>query len=1138
MTGPCQNCWPRLCQILGFSLQLLGIMLVAPETSLAQARASEPIRLDVSRSYTDTLQRGESRVFRLDVPTSGTWRVVAEKQGIDFLLLVRNPEGEEIGRLGSPIYRMGSLRWTQSLTDIGPYTIELRAPRDTAPAGELTLRADELSGEDARRRAAELAVTRALGRLPTDVPGVRRAAVRDLRQALDLWRELGDMSREGETLYVLSRLHHKLDDGLRTSIELLQQTAVVAGQVGNTLLQAAALADLGLGYRSLGELKRAEEPLERAVELFDSIDDPLNRGVTLNTLCMIDHSRGDLRGALGCYRRALSMIRETGFGYFEAALLNNLGYAYDCLGEPSMSLEHYQLALEIRRQNGNRAGEAQVLNNMAAVVFRGQGDGENALEFYDQARKIYAELEDRRQLATIINNQAETYRKLGNPERALVFFQQALDLQRQLDAARSRAVTLNGLGLTYRELGQLELAKEAHTEALSLSRQIERRRDEGLALAYLGRLAIEVGEVADGLRQLDEAVTVLGQTEELFHTARAWHFRAVGFLQAGDVSGAESSLQNALELRRRVGDRVGEADSLQIQAKALRQQGDLDGAIARARDALELVEEAQNRILGPEIRMSFLATHASSFELMIDLLMEKHLRQPGAGFDELALEISERARARTLSELLREPFLPSETSAAVGVEVAARERRTRLRRRLDAKANRLIKLRGAGRLDAPETRSLETDLEAILSELDLVEHDLRQQGHDPNKDGSLGEGGSVDVGQIQRVLGAETVLLEYALGEDRSFLWAVTDEGVEVHVLPARETIESAARQLHQAWAHLDRRSTSQDRELAMGLSRQLLSPVIHLLHKRRVAVVADGVLHNLSFAALPIPDASGQLLLEASEVVHMPSISILIRQRQRFGKRPAAASSLAMFADPVFSIHDPRGNTGLSASVAPGASPVAAELASEQSADVLRFARQAGLEALNRLPSTRREAKEIAAIAPPGNVWLALDREASRQAAQSGLLRDYQVLHFATHGLVSDDRPELSGLALSMVDSTGSPVDGLLRLRDIYDLELSAELVVLSGCRTALGKRVRGEGPVGLARGFLSAGAKRVIASLWWVQDRATADLMIRFYRALWQDALSPSAALRQAQLIALANPQSADPFHWAAFVHQGDWE
>ena len=193
--------------------------------------------------------------------------------------------------------------------------------------------------------------------------------------------------------------------------------------------------------------------------------------------------------------------------------------------------------------------------------------------------------------------------------------------------------------------------------------------------------------------------------------------------------------------------------------------------------------------------------------------------------------------------------------------------------------------------------------------------------------------------------------------------------------------------------------------------------------------------------------------------------------------------------------------------------------------------------EHLPRLVFTRQEAKSIMAVTPSEQGLEALDFNASRATATSSELGQYRMIHFATHGLLDSEHPELSGLVLSLVDEHGAPVNGFLDLADVYNLNLSAELVTLSACETGLGKDVKGEGLVGLTRGFMYAGARRVVASLWRVDDAATAELMGRFYKGMLQEGLQPTVALRQAQIQMSKQERWADPYFWGAFTIQGEW-
>jgi CHAT domain-containing protein len=421
----------------------------------------------------------------------------------------------------------------------------------------------------------------------------------------------------------------------------------------------------------------------------------------------------------------------------------------------------------------------------------------------------------------------------------------------------------------------------------------------------------------------------------------------------------------------------------------------------------------------------------------------------------------------------------------------------------------------------------------------------------------------------------ETLLLEYLLGEQTSVLWAVTSDSVKLYELPGRAVIERAARRVYELLtARLPRdnetnldafyraaRSRSQFPAAAAELSQLILGPVANDLGWKRLLIVADGALHFIPFAILPMPRSDDQIksrmvgqrhpanrknrpsavsdrqspnpLILDHEIVNLPSASVLGMLRRRQQTRSASPKLLALLADPVFERDDPRFKLVLAGGTTAEQSDAGNMRGVATSATPWIRGR------LTRLRFARQEADHILATLSPAE-WeaslSAFDFAANQQLALSPELEGFRYLHFATHGLLDNERPELSGLALSLLDRDGRDQDGFLRLVEIYNLRLTAELVTLSACETGLGKQVSGEGIVGLAHGFLHAGASRVLVSLWKVDDRASARLMGRIYEGIFREKLSPAAALQKAQLSLWRDPATSDPFFWAAFVLHGE--
>jgi hypothetical protein len=476
-----------------------------------------------------------------------------------------------------------------------------------------------------------------------------------------------------------------------------------------------------------------------------------------------------------------------------------------------------------------------------------------------------------------------------------------------------------------------------------------------------------------------------------------------------------------------------------------------------------------------------------------------------------------------------------------------------------------------GRHTEEQARDLRKELDALTTQYQELEANIRVSSP---KYAALTQPIPIAAKEIMRdILDSKTLLLEYWLGPESSYVWAVTSEGLAAYGLPGRGAIEQAARRMYDLTVrvgaprigrtgHSPRLSgmDAEYNEAAMTLSRMVLGPVATHLGKERLLVVGDGALNYVPFPALPEPrsepehrrlsgqrqrssiDNPGPLVL-GHEVVCLPSTSVLAELRRQFGGRKAAPKPVAIFADPVFDQDDarvksrrrdvPEDGRRSSSSMGYGAS------GSTRSVDqslLLRSMKDVGTEGLYlpRLLFSRQEAESIAAIVGPASKK-ALDFEASRRMVENSETGQYRIIHFATHSLLDNEHPELSGLVLSLVDSEGNPQNGFERLLDIFNMNLGADLVVLSACQTALGKQTAGEGIIGLTRGFMYAGAPSVIASLWNVNDEATGELMKRLYTGIIKNGWTAPAALRAAQIEMLHQKRWAHPFYWAGFTVYG---
>ena len=555
-----------------------------------------------------------------------------------------------------------------------------------------------------------------------------------------------------------------------------------------------------------------------------------------------------------------------------------------------------------------------------------------------------------------------------------------------------------------------------------------------------------------------------------------------------------------------IGDRVHEAICLAELARAEMATGRLLDARRHVLEALQLTEELRGSISGPTARAAYAAVVHDRYELLTSVLMSLHAGEPRAGWDAAALEASESARARALLEVLT----AARVDIARDVDPALRAEEKELGERTERTRHTLVEV--LGRQHRPdEADAVERALEGLRADREKLEERMRASSP---RYAALAPARPLSVEDIRtELLDEHTVLVEYLVGEARSFVWVVSRAGLRSAVLPGRRLIEQAVTALHHRWS--DPAALDDGQDQAKALSRMVLGPVADALGPRNLVVVADGALEQIPFAALPLPHGA-RALIDTHTVVSSPSASVLVALGASV-RAVAGGPELAILADPALGTRAVR--------------------SAGDSSLLLRSMQDTGLRGLERLQWTRREADAIAARLPADRVVLALGPDANRVTAMGPAVARARVVHFATHALLDVKRPELSGIVLADQDAAGKPRPGFLSLADISAMRLSAELVVLSACRTALGKEVRGEGLVGLTRGFMDAGARRVVASLWAVPDAPTAALMSRFYALMLDRGLSPAEALRGAQLELRRERRFSAPQAWAGFVLEGDW-
>ncbi|MEQ9482893.1 CHAT domain-containing protein [Coleofasciculus sp. F4-SAH-05] len=687
-----------------------------------------------------------------------------------------------------------------------------------------------------------------------------------------------------------------------------------------------------------------------------------------------------------------------------------------------------------------------------------------------------------------------THDLLGFKQKALDYYNQALPLYRKLEDRAREAITLNNIGAVYSALGEKQQALEYYQQALSLRRAVSDRAGEVITLNNIGIVYSDLGEKQQALEYY----------------------------------------QQALPLRRAVGDRTQAAETLSNIAYIESNRGNLQQALTQMQASIEIIEDLRTKVASPELRQTYFATVQSYYEFYIDLLMQLHQQNPSQDYDKLAFHASERSRARTLLELLTE----ANANIREGVDPDLLQQEQTLNAKLDATEKQRIEIYSNPESTPAQKTAIEQQRQQLLADYQQLQDQIRATSP---QYAALKYPQPLTLEQVQQqILDEDTILLQYSLGENNSYLWAVTKDSLTSYQLPARDEIEAFARRFYNL-LQIPGYEIGNPRGIAKVVPRNNLNSVAQLskllfgqvaeqLTKKRIVVVADGALKYIPFAALATPETADTdtpvPLINQYELVNLPSSSTLGIIRDQINGRQEAPKQLAILADPVFTDNDNRLKTP---------SNQGTETTLNQ-ALLNRSVRVSDIN-LNRLPGTRTEAEAILNLVASATQVNAFDFDANRDFIDNPQLRDYQIIHLATHGILNSEAPELSGVVLSLVDQQGNSQNGFLRLHDIFNLNLPAELVVLSACQTGLGEEIRGEGLVGLTRGFMYAGAPRLVVSLWNVDDAATAEFMTRFYRLLLDDGLKPAQALRETQLQMQRETQWKSPYYWAAFTLQGEW-
>ena len=929
----------------------------------------------------------------------------------------------------------------------------------------------------------------------------------------------------------------------RMCLLLLVVTAVTARTVSGT--GATATADATEADRLRAEQTetsnvKAIEKYREAANAWREAGKLQNAAVALRNAGELLHLLGNTAAATRTFNEALSLAKRTNDQLEAARIRNDLAYLFFLIGENDQARAHCQAALTIARALHDRAVEAEALSVLGETFY--SSDLAKAEQLQEQSLAIWRDLGDPRGQAMSLVALGYYYANSGEPAKALRSCDEALSLAQSAKDLAVETLALIVTGNVKRKFGEKQEALTTYQSAKLLAERIGDKTSLAIVTGGIGSVSLEMNDLQTALDYCKKSTALFEANGQKWGAAEGRMDLGTIYHALGKEREALESLNDALALSRTLRLRRLESITLRVIGLVHDAQSDVQGALKSFQQSLALLNvqtdqryaaytlncigKSYERLNQPDRAERYyrqaleLAQHSSDpHSEMLSFYNLAHVERARGNLDQAsrdiqaAIKIGETVRTNVSSVELRTSYFATvRDSYDLYIDVLMLEHKRDPAAGFDRE--------GFAVSEKARARSLLEGIDPLPQTLGLAETQ-------------------------SRILNDETTLLEFALTDERSYAWIVTRHDAAAVELSPPDEIQTSAKRLydliaaHQivAGEPVEARAAREanadaamPREIAT-LSRLLLGPLAGRLNTKRLLVVADGALQYIPFQILHELDSNARLI-DQHEIVYQPSASTLAVVLSEIAARQTAANTIAVLADPVFENTDPRIKQN---------SPNALDHSSELLA-VRRALRDVGVTPdglqVPRLFASGREANEIAALAPRGTSLKAVGFAASRDRVFSPEIATYRILHIATHGIINNERPELSGIVLSLFDADGKAQNGFVRLRDIYNLKLPADLVVLSACSTALGKDVKGEGLVGLTRGFMHAGAGGVVASLWKVDDEATAELMKHFYTALFQKGLPPAAALRDAQLELAKYPRWQSPYYWAGFVIQGQYE
>ncbi|HEV7858147.1 MAG TPA: CHAT domain-containing protein [Pyrinomonadaceae bacterium] len=899
-------------------------------------------------------------------------------------------------------------------------------------------------------------------------------------------------------------------DKYAQSLDATNLARSIAERIGDRAGIAATWINAGLIYARQDKYALALENYRKGLDIWRTMGRQEYIADALNKIGVVYEKQGDYAQALDHYERSLKIRDEVGDKTYIAESWHNIGEIYYLQGDYEKALEYYGKSLALQESMSltdalDQVAFAQLLHDIG-IIYEEQGNYARALEYYERSVKYKKSAGIERELEGTFNNIGEIHLAQGNYRLASEYFQESLKMSRALGHRALEAQALNNIARIYTSQANYDAALKFHQDALKLDQELGNRAQLALTLDYIGSLYGATRQYELALKNYGQSLEIkealpdrAGVAETLNHIAR---------IQRWQHNDAESLrlAERASDLARLVGRRgtLWQARTLAGQAYVSLAQP------AQARKAFEeaisTIETMRATVAGDERQQQgFFEDKVAPYLAIMELLLDQ--KEPGK-----ALAYAERAKARVLLDVLQTGRI--NIARALTPEEQAQERA--LNHQLVALNKEVYQENQRQSADTLALGQLNARLEKVRLDYEALQ--TRLYTNHPELVTQRGEAQPLRLEEAGGLINdTKTALLEFVSTDQRTYLFVLDrkETGGSPHLKTYRLDIKGAELQdqVERYRQQLANRDLS-FRETARRLYELLLKPAREQLQgKSELVIVPDAALWDLPFQALQPSD--NHYLLEDYAISYAPSLTVLremVRLRQKRSNNAPVKTTLLAFGNP-----------------ATGKEPVAHDKSSQRGGQLVP------------LPDAEKEVNALRQLygAERSTVYTGADAREERFKRESG---NYRILHLATHSVLNDTTPLYSYILLSQ-DAKGESEDGLLEAREIMNLDLKADLVVLSACETARGRVGAGEGMIGLTWSLFVAGSPTLVVSQWKVESASTTQLMVEFHRLLKAEMDRPASegsaaasALRLASLKLMHSDQYRHPFYWAGFVVVGE--